>query len=953
MADLYKSLFTNIFLLDMFIFLIIALGLILIGGIVLKITSTIVLHIVGQHFSIRRVVTSFDKLRERMRNHTRVIVSLVVFHMCFCLVSVGIFLYYVVKVTQAPIKASDENASDTTAGIFDHKGLIYIEFIISIIMGLSLLIQYFDMQHKLSFFFDATIVPGLIGPFISYYFYGFQFLRFVQLYSGIKFFCDLSADYISDVTQDIIKTAYLLVSLIFCSASFMFVLENSTVTVDGPVENLLDAFYFAFVTLSTVGYGDITPKSASGKVGVIVIIMCAIAVVPAAAGRLSETLAASSSLAKKRYMGKNHVILIAPEDKSVLNFLREFYHEERVENSFKVCILLAEEKISRQLDVFIRKPFYAHRISILVGQALTDGDLDRTNIKKALACFVFNGRGHGDADDARTILNVSSLRQHNSQIPIFAQIHHSRNETLLRSLDVKVIINTRDIRMNILSQAITCPGFAALSTNVIQSFSLPSGYRHLSGWEKEYVWGAGHEVYEVDSMDKYEGLGFNEAVCIIYSQYGALLVGIGPACDSNGVFDKLNNVNFTLYPGSSFIIRRGMRGVILAQESSVSADVRERYISVDGGDSTSDVDNIQPRKDPEEFANESLGIDQCLVYDGKNEKKVEKIRPLADCTIVDTDHLPPSKFVVITGDNFSEISELVTKIREFNFKEVHTIIILCPITPSSDDWLDGAGRFNEVWFVRGDPTHHWDLVRAGAFRSNSIIILGQGREDPENPAVDAKPMMTFQLLMNGNASSVPIVDLIHASNAKYLGLNNSSLASNVPAELSTPYYAGHIFTGGIMDTLMAQAFFNPDIVSFIRQIMGGLAVSIPIRKVFPSLIEAKYKDLFKRLLCEHKVVSLGLFRKRMDGMEMSAERRSHIFRRKTRRLPTNFARYIVMNPEPHLVLSEEDEVIVLIPRESDHMDYMSSNEKMSIDDESVELKTFRVVDSSAKYNRPN
>ena len=33
--------------------------------------------------------------------------------------------------------------------------------------------------------------------------------------------------------------------------------------------SLLDAFYYAFVTLSTVGYGDVTPHSAAGRLATL------------------------------------------------------------------------------------------------------------------------------------------------------------------------------------------------------------------------------------------------------------------------------------------------------------------------------------------------------------------------------------------------------------------------------------------------------------------------------------------------------------------------------------------------------------------------------------------------------------------------------------------------------------------------------------------------------------
>jgi voltage-gated potassium channel len=55
--------------------------------------------------------------------------------------------------------------------------------------------------------------------------------------------------------------------------------------------SLLDAAYFAVITIATIGYGDLVPKTAAGKVFTIVYVICGIGIFVAAVGALGEHIA--------------------------------------------------------------------------------------------------------------------------------------------------------------------------------------------------------------------------------------------------------------------------------------------------------------------------------------------------------------------------------------------------------------------------------------------------------------------------------------------------------------------------------------------------------------------------------------------------------------------------------------------------------------------------------------
>lgn len=65
--------------------------------------------------------------------------------------------------------------------------------------------------------------------------------------------------------------------IIFVSAVLIYVMEAHNP--DSPINTLFDAFYWALVTISTVGYGDVVPISEAGRSVAMVIIVSGIAVI--------------------------------------------------------------------------------------------------------------------------------------------------------------------------------------------------------------------------------------------------------------------------------------------------------------------------------------------------------------------------------------------------------------------------------------------------------------------------------------------------------------------------------------------------------------------------------------------------------------------------------------------------------------------------------------------------
>ncbi|MFC6824184.1 ion transporter [Halopelagius fulvigenes] len=103
-----------------------------------------------------------------------------------------------------------------------------------------------------------------------------RFFRFTQ--DEEFFFGTVSAE-----TLRVTKLLLTVLSIFFVTAGLFYSIEHR---VNPGVSNFGDAFYFAVVGLTTVGFGDIVPVTAAGRLVTVASILAAIVLVPWQAGKI-------------------------------------------------------------------------------------------------------------------------------------------------------------------------------------------------------------------------------------------------------------------------------------------------------------------------------------------------------------------------------------------------------------------------------------------------------------------------------------------------------------------------------------------------------------------------------------------------------------------------------------------------------------------------------------------
>ncbi|NEP62575.1 MAG: ion transporter [Symploca sp. SIO2G7] len=91
------------------------------------------------------------------------------------------------------------------------------------------------------------------------------------------------------------REGLIIARIIFTLFSIVFIYSGAIYQVEHAIAprvfgSFLDAMYFAVVTMTTVGYGDVTPISEAGRTLTVMMILTGIALIPSQIGNLIQTI---------------------------------------------------------------------------------------------------------------------------------------------------------------------------------------------------------------------------------------------------------------------------------------------------------------------------------------------------------------------------------------------------------------------------------------------------------------------------------------------------------------------------------------------------------------------------------------------------------------------------------------------------------------------------------------
>lgn len=253
--------------------------------------------------------------------------------------------------------------------------------------------------------------------------------------------------------------------------------------------------YYMFVTATTVGYGDITPKSVLGRFAAMGMIGFAIITVPDMTNQLLEKMASQSIYARTRYVAKTgraqHVLICGDiQHSSLLEFFQELFHEDHEMDNLH-AVVLHPGLPNAEMQMILKDPRYSLSVTYLEGSPLKDKDLNRAQAERTKAVFLLTNKFSAipDEEDAKIILQQFSIQRYlrlysaSYRRSLFClQLIRPENKRHLATASVvggavagaghqNLIVCLNEIKMGVIAKGIIFPGTNTLIMNLLSSFA--------------------------------------------------------------------------------------------------------------------------------------------------------------------------------------------------------------------------------------------------------------------------------------------------------------------------------------------------------------------------------------------------------------------------------------------------------------------------------------------------
>ncbi len=169
-----------------------------------------------------------------------------------------------------------------------------IDSVILLIFALEYLLRFWCAENKLKYLFSFYSAIDLIA--ILSFFTGWFYISFIRIFRLVRILRMFRFIEIQNSPGNLrSKDSVILTEIIFTIFAIIFVYSGLIYKFEHPVNTerfstFLDAFYFSVVTMTTVGFGDVTPTSEAGRLFTVMMIFTGIALIPKQVGDLIKQL---------------------------------------------------------------------------------------------------------------------------------------------------------------------------------------------------------------------------------------------------------------------------------------------------------------------------------------------------------------------------------------------------------------------------------------------------------------------------------------------------------------------------------------------------------------------------------------------------------------------------------------------------------------------------------------
>ncbi|RCH92283.1 potassium channel, sub T, member 1, partial [Rhizopus stolonifer] len=424
----------------------------------------------------------------------------------------------------------------------------------SFIMRIFLTGRPFSVLFSFRSFIETfTTIPFIVSIFIDngQYLYVPYFLRSWVLLLRIKSVLKIKTNLLmTDKPVDPLKSklVYLVGTLVALLYNGMSAFQYCEVTFGDINYSILDSLYVVMVTLSTVGYGDITPHTEGSRIVMMLLIVISLAVLPNLLADVLNTL-------RKRNDWGGHV---SDSAKPFILLVGSFRPEQVTEildgflNTAKPhlnVVFLDINRPNEELKFLERNSMWGHRIQFIHGSVLDEQTLKRVQARSASAIFTLSDQHAIDPtkEDERNTVRLWSLHCFTVSHNVDIYTYNLSPSTSIYQKMAKEIICVREFKQYLLAMNCRCRGASTLLTNLLHQRRPMDHYDE--SWQAQYDDGSCNEIYMDRPPTALVGMTFKEAAWVVYTECQVILFGV-KTC-----LDNCEQREILLNPGNHYILK--------------------------------------------------------------------------------------------------------------------------------------------------------------------------------------------------------------------------------------------------------------------------------------------------------------------------------------------------------------------------------------------------------------
>lgn len=223
---------------------------------------------------------------------------------------------------------------------------------------------------------------------------------------------------------------------------------------DGTIRTFVDALWYSLITLTTIGYGDLYPVTALGKLVSLTLVIGSIGVIGFFIGEISNKINAYMEKKKKGLMGtdfQNHYVIIG------WNNFGSMVAEQVINANQNVAIVVNSMK---DLET-INAKFSKDQVFVFFNESKAISDLSKVNIQSSKAVFVNLN------DDSKTLVFVINLKKQFPEVNITTTCAQQELRDTLLNVGVGNVILQNEITSRMVASSLFEPHVAEYVNDLI------------------------------------------------------------------------------------------------------------------------------------------------------------------------------------------------------------------------------------------------------------------------------------------------------------------------------------------------------------------------------------------------------------------------------------------------------------------------------------------------------